>query len=232
MNYSVVITAIAKDNTSFTLSDRSPWSLGPNPARNQRALVLFVTRTDKDGVRTPLNITPDVINALTVANWDINISDDGWIEKILFSIKLWNSGQAYVIGDIIYNAADQTFYKCTTGHTNHIPPNLTYWTSLGNGIQNPSSLYTSEIANASTQMEVVIMDDLFTGRIELKIEQEFERSSDGSIDSTEKGRGFNEAYEITAQLAGAYSALDNDRPSEAEEQVRSITNYTLRYGTP
>lgn len=225
MDYSVVIRVIASGNTSYTLGDRSPWSLGPNPARTQRALVLFVTRTDKNGNRTLQAMTPDSSDPLVVAEWEVTYTTDGWIEKILFSVKLWSGAQAYVADDIIYNSTDSTFYKCILGHTNHQPPNGTYWVAVL-----PAALYTGELDNGSAQMEVVFMNDLVTGLIEMRLESEYERGADGVDSGTQKAKGFNQADEIDARLQSAYSALDNDRADDADEIVQAITNYVLNYG--
>jgi len=227
MDYSVFIRVIASGNTSYSLQDRSPWALGPNPARDQRALVLFVTRTDKNGTRTLQTIVADSADPLVVANWEITYSTDGWIEKILFSIKLWSGAQAYVADDIIYKTSNGKFYICILGHTNQAPPNATYWTEVL-----VANLYTDQIDNASDQMEVVIMNDLITGIIELRLEAEYERGADGNFPSTEKSKGYNQADEIDSRLQGAYSALDNDRPQEADEQIQAIMQYALNYGTP
>jgi len=224
MDYSVIIKAIASGNTSYTLADRSPWALGANPARNQRALVLFVTRTDKNGIRTLQVLTTNSADPLVVSEWIVTYTTDGWIEKILLSIKLWSNAQAYVFGDIIYNTTDSNFYKCSVGHTGHQPPNATYWTMI------PQAQLYGELAYASTQMEVVFMNDLVTGKIEIRLESEYERGADGLDNGTQKAKGFNQADEIDARLQAAYSALDNDRANDADEQIQALTNYGLNYG--
>lgn len=221
---------VQQQATSFILVDNSLWGLSGNPARNARALVLFVTRTDKDGVRTLLGNTPDVGNPLTVAQWTLNsltdpLLSDGWIEKILFSIDLWDSVTAYVTNDIIFNSANSTFYKCILGHTNHQPPNGTYWTSIA-----AAALYTNELANTSAQMEIVVMNDLVTPIIEDRKNAEFQRVADEFLYDLDKAKDFNEADFLDSILEAAYAALNNDRPSEAEVIVRAITSYVLRYG--
>lgn len=41
----------------------------------------------------------------------------------------WNSGTAYVVGDDV--SLGSVFYHCILNHTNHAPPNATYWTLNG-----------------------------------------------------------------------------------------------------
>lgn len=211
--------------STFTLVDDSLWGLNTNPARNTRALVLFVTRTDKNGVRTLLGNTPNVTDVVVVTSWTINSLDDGWIEKILFSVVFWNSGQAYVVGDVIYNVADTTFYKCILNHTNHIPPNGTYWIPV-----TQANLYVNELSNLSAQMQISVMNDLVTPTIEDRKNTEFQRVADDFISDMDRAKDFNEADFLDSLLEAAYSALNNNRPAEAEIVVRAITNYVLEYG--
>jgi len=198
---------------------------GSYTARNQLALVLFVTRTDKNGVRTLQAVTPDNASPLLVANWSVISVDDGWLEKILFAINIWSGATPYVVGDIIYNSSDGFFYKCILGHTNHLPPNATYWSVISAG-----SLYTNELVNVSTQMVITIGNDLNTCRIEDKMRLEYQRIADNFLSTLNTNQDFNQGDKMDSLLNSAYAALKNNRPQEAEEIIRDLTNYQLEYG--
>jgi hypothetical protein len=43
----------------------------------------------------------------------------------------WNAGTAYVVGNCV-SLANDTQYVCILNHTNHTPPNATYWTQTCN----------------------------------------------------------------------------------------------------
>lgn len=49
------------------------------------------------------------------------------------SPSAWSSGTAYVIGDLVTSGGNK--YYCILGHTNHVPPNATYWYQI------PTSAY-------------------------------------------------------------------------------------------
>jgi hypothetical protein len=198
---------------------------GSYTARNQVALFLFVTRTDKNGVRTPQSVTPGDVNPLTIYTWAVTSTDDGWLEKILFTVNIWNSGTAYVVGDIIFNTADGNLYKCILNHTNHVPPNGTYWVSIPS-----ASLYTNELANVSTQMVITIGNDLNTCRIEDKMRLEYQRIADNFLSTLNSNQDFTEGDNMDSLLNSAYAALKNNRPQEAEEIIRDLTNYQVNYG--
>lgn len=210
--------------SSFVFNDATVYG-GSFTARNQLALALFVSRTDKNGVRTLQGITPDNANPLLVANWTINSVDDGWLEKILFTNNIWNSGQAYVVGDIIWNTANSNYYKCILNHTNQVPPNGTYWV-----VTSYANLYALELANASTMMVITIGNDLNTCRIEDKMRLEYQRIADNFLSTLNSNQDYTEGDNMDALLNSAYAALKNNRPSEAEEIIRDLTNYQVNYG--
>lgn len=52
--------------------------------------------------------------------------------RFLDDIAAWNSGVAYQALDVITNGG--LTYRCKLAHTNHVPPNLTYWDPVDNVI--------------------------------------------------------------------------------------------------
>ncbi len=217
------------DCSSFAITDMTVYG-GANPARNTRANTLFVTRTDKNGVRTLQTITPDTADPLTVASWQINSTDDGLIEKIMFSADIWVSGGPYLVGDIIYDVVEAAYFKCSVGNSSVTRPglNLSEW---GGAALPPANLYANEIANPTTKMQVIIQPDLNTCRIELKKNGEFERIADNfNRANGKKQYEYSDADELDSLLESAYSSLANNRPYEAETTIRNITSYVLRFG--
>lgn len=220
----------ATDCGNYTITNKTVFG-APNPNRNQLALVMFVTRTSKDAVRTLQSLLPDTADPLTVAAWVVTSTDDGLIEKLLFSVNIWVSGGPYVIGDIVYDVAGAAFFKCSVGNSSATRPglNLAQW---GGAAITADSLYTTEIDNECTTMQRVFQYDLNTCRIEVKVNQEYQRVADGFIRANSKRQlEYSEGDELDSLLQSAYSALDNDRPYEAEEIVRNITNFVLNYGS-
>ncbi len=43
----------------------------------------------------------------------------------------WNSGTAYILGDGVYDTTAAATFICISAHTNHEPPNATYWAASG-----------------------------------------------------------------------------------------------------
>lgn len=229
LSYILFKAASQVDCSSFTINDQAVYG-GANPARNTLANVLFITRTDKNAVRTLQAITPNTGDPLTVASWNINSTDDGLLEKILFSVQIWLSGGPYLIGDIVYDVAGAAFYKCSVGNSSATRPglNLAQW---GGAALPPANLYANELANLSTKMTIVLQTDLNTCRIEKTMNSEYQRIADAfNRANGKKQYEYNDADELDSVLQSAYSALANGRPYEAEEIVRNITNFVLRYG--
>lgn len=48
---------------------------------------------------------------------------------IATAVLPWSGATAYIAGDVITRAGNT--YQCILGHTNHVPPNATYWTRIG-----------------------------------------------------------------------------------------------------
>lgn len=46
----------------------------------------------------------------------------------VFSSEEWSSTEAYAVGDVVYLPSTGHCYTCIQAHTNHTPPNGTYWT--------------------------------------------------------------------------------------------------------
>lgn len=223
MDYIITKDAVQEDVSSFHLTDLSLWSQGGNTARNLRALVLFVTKTDKDGNRTLLTITPNTADPLTVSAWDVAIALDGLVEKILFSVQLYDAGVAYVTDDVVYYTTNGKFYKAKQNSTGQTPTDTTYFLEVP-----PANLYTNEVLNDTTKMEVDIQDDLITGRLEQVIADEYEAVTDVFLNG-KYSLEFSKADYLDGLLNGALAAMENDRKYEAEEIIRGVENYLLTY---
>lgn len=221
MTYEIVKDAVQESVTAFHLTDQSDWGLGGNPARNLRALKLFVTKTDKDGGRTLLTVVPDSADPLAVTAWDCSIALDGLIEKILFVVQLYGAGVNYVTDDIFYYSSTGKYYKATQASIGQTPTNQTYFSEVAE-----DDLYDNEIANDCTTMEVEVLDDLITGTTEENLDDLHEAETD-QFNNGKFSLQYNKADYIDSMLNGAYAALDAGRKYEAEEIIRGIANYLL-----
>ena len=64
------------------------------------------------------------INALPMASTAVPIDRQFW--------PTWSSVTTYSVNSVVaYNGA---WYRCTSAHSNHVPPNATYWTSVTSGL--------------------------------------------------------------------------------------------------
>lgn len=223
MEYTITKDAVQEDVSSFHLTDLSQWGVGSNPARNTRALTLFVTKTDKNGARTLLTVSPDTSDPLTVAAWDVDISQDGLIEKILFSAKLYDAGYAYVTDDVFYYTTNSKYYKAKQASTGQLPTNSTYFDEVP-----VAALYTAEILNDCTTMEVEVINDLIMGNTEMVLSDDWEEVSDVFLNG-KYNLEYSKADYLDSLVNSAEAALANGRPLEAEEIVRGIENYLLTY---
>lgn len=208
-----------EDCGSFVLDDTTVYG-APNDDRVNRANTLFVTKTDKDGVRTLLPIVPNSADPLVVSQWTVSITLDGWIEKLLASVLVYNGVTNYVSGDVLYY--NGVFYKANQAVTGTPPPSAEY------DVITAASLYTDELAN--TSIDWAMLDDLITCRTEDKLSGEHERVADDFFASNENTTDYNEADKIDSLLNAAQGALLNGRPADAERIIRGIENYILRYG--
>lgn len=102
-----------------TITDATVYG-GAEDDRNERGNYLLLSKNDKAGTRTYLtvsNTTP-----LSTLSWAFTSTIDGWHQATLLSAKIWSSGQSYIIGDVVYLAATNLFYRSLTAHSN-ISPN-------------------------------------------------------------------------------------------------------------
>jgi hypothetical protein len=58
------------------------------------------------------------------------------------SVTAWSSSTAYVVGDIASSGGVN--YYCTVSHTNHVPPNTSYWYALTGSIFEIPNPFTTE----------------------------------------------------------------------------------------
>lgn len=221
LEYAITKDAVQEEVTSFHLTDLSLWGSGGNPARNQKALALFVTKTDKNGARTLLTSTPNTTNPLTVSAWDVTISLDGLVEKILFVVDIWVSG-TFATDDIIFYTVNSKFYKATQASTGQLPTNATYFVEVPQ-----ADLYANEVLNDCTTMEVDIQNDLIMGNTDLALAEEYQKVTDVFLNGKYEVNKLSKADYIDALVNGAEAALVAGRPYEAEEIVRGINNYIL-----
>lgn len=219
MEFTITKDAVQEDVSSFHLTDFSAWGLGGNPARNLRALVLFVTKTDKNGARSLLLVTPNTSDPLTVSAWDVSISLDGLVEKILFSIQLYGSGVNYVTGDIFFHTVNSKFYKAKQASVGQTPTNTTFFDEVP-----VADLYTNEIDNPTTTMEVDISNDLITGNNDEILSDQWEEVTDVFLNG-KYNLEYSKADYLDSLLNGAEAALANGRQYESEEIIRGIENF-------
>lgn len=220
MDYAITKDAVQEVASSFHLTDLSLWGSGGNPARNTKALALFVTKTDKNGARTLLVTTPDVSNPVTVSAWDVAIAVDGLVEKILFVVNIWASG-TFATNDIIFYSVNSKFYKATQASTGQLPTNATFFVEVPQ-----ANLYTNEILNPCVTMVVTVLNDLIVGYIDLALADEYEANTDVFLNGKYDLKS-NKADYLFGLVNGAESALIQGRQYEAEEIVRGIHNYIL-----
>lgn len=75
----------------------------------------------------------------------------------------WSSSTAYIVGDAVSLAG--TSYICILGHTNHTPPNATYWNDLadaGNVAgRSTTSLTTGTLTPGQTENSTVTLAKTF-----------------------------------------------------------------------
>lgn len=222
MVYDIRKDAVQETVDSFHLTDLSLWGEGGNPARNLRALTLFVTKTDKDGARTLLTVTKNTSDPMTVSAWDVAISLDGLVEKILFVVQLYGSGVNYVTDDIFFYDSNNKYYKAKQDSVGQTPTDTTYFQEVAE-----EDLY-DEVLNDSTTMEVDITYDLITGRTDLEVVEARQEDSD-TFQNGKYTLEYTKADYLWAILNSAESARTNNRPLEAEEIIRGIENYLLTY---
>lgn len=222
MVYDIRKDAVQETADSFHLTDLSLWGEGGNPARNLRALTLFVTKTDKNGDRTLLTVTKNTSDPMTVSAWDVAISLDGLVEKILFVVQLYGSGVNYVTDDIFFYDSNNKYYKAKQNSVGQTPTDTTYFEEI------PEDDLYDEVLNDCTTMEVDITYDLITGRTDLVIVEEFEVNTDQFLNG-QYNLEYTRADFLDGMLNGAEAAMTNNRPLEAEEIIRGIENYMITY---
>jgi hypothetical protein len=86
------------------------------------------------------------------------------IDLIDKAVSAWASGTAYAVGDIILK--DDVYYRCKVAHTNHVPPNATYWDVISDGLINE---WTVKLTAAGKVAGVGMMMDPTSGASEFII---------------------------------------------------------------
>lgn len=212
---------------SFVLNDETgnydptanPGGYGsPNAARSDRANVLFVTKTDVNGNRTLITITPDSNDPLAVASWSVPSDTDGWYEKLLASVTKHTVGQSYDSADIIlYHSG--VFYKTKSAvPVLTDPPNGTYFDVI-----TAESLYTDELENES--IDWAMLNELANCRAKDRIRDLHEEFADKFLSAKCDPNYISPADFLDGLLNSAQSELENDRPQEAERIIRGMETY-------
>lgn len=212
---------IASDASGFDISDDTVYG-GANVARNQRANVFFCPKTDADGVRTLQDVVPDNADPTLSQVYTVTSTQDGWIEKIMASVSLYDSAGYGAAGIVFYDSG--VFYKTKSAVPPSTPaPDGTYYDVI-----TAASLYTDELANSS--IEWVMQDDLMTSRAEDRLRKEYVRVKTDFVQGKAKYEDYNEADKIDSQIQAAYSALLDQVPQDAETIIRALENYVISYG--
>lgn len=62
----------------------------------------------------------------TTDTFELYVSQGGVLYRINWKHQgAWSGATAYIFGDVVEEAGSS--YVCILGHTNHVPPNATYW---------------------------------------------------------------------------------------------------------
>lgn len=218
LEFLIVKDAVQDSADSFALTDETVYGTGGNPARADRANVLFVTKTDENNVRTLITIVPDTADPITVSAWEVPAEADGWYEKLLASVTL-HTGQAYAAADMILYYAG-VFYKTLSAvpmSTN--PPNVTYYVVVP-----VADLYEEYLEN--TSIDWARLNELNTAHTEDRIKDLHEEYADKFLAGACKpGDPSTTADLLDSLLQSANSAFLNDRPQDSEVIIRGIENY-------
>lgn len=219
LEWLLVKDAVQETSDSYSITDETVYG-GANPARAERANVLFVTKTTSSGTRTLQAVTPNTSDPVTVSQWDVATAIDGWNEKILASVNVHVADQAYAAADIILYSGG-FFYKTlqvVPGGTNPAGVTDAYYEIITD-----DSLYSDYLEN--TSIEWVMQDELVTGKTEEKIIEYFDDFSDKFLSGKCDFGGNTEADFLSSLLESAEAAFTNGRPSDAEAIIRGMDNY-------
>lgn len=203
---------------SFILEDITEYGTGGNPNRNQRANVLFVTKTDENGVRSLVSITPNTSDPVTVSSWSALSSMDGWYEKLMASVTIHTPGQSYSSADIILYD-NGVFYKTLSAvPPANDPPNGTYYEVI-----TEDSLYTDYIDN--TSIDWAMLDEFIDCRTKDTIRELHEDFADKFLSAKCDPNYYSPADFLDGLLNAAHAAFDNDRPQDMEVIIRTMEDY-------
>jgi hypothetical protein len=202
---------------SFILNDTTVYG-GANDDRNERANTLFVTKTDENGVRTLVTITPDTADPVTVSSWTVLSELDGWYEKLMASVKVHVADQSYAsAGIVLYSAG--VFYKTKQADPAfNNPPNAMYYDVI-----TAASLYTDELAN--TSIDWGMLDEFADCRTKDRIRELHEDFADKFLSAKCDPNYYSPADFLDGLLNAAHSAFDNDRPQDMEVIIRTMETY-------
>ena len=95
----------------------------------------YFTTEVKDSTKA-ISLIPFIFNAdqtyvLEFGNLYMRVIRNG-AQVEVSGVAAWSGATAYVIGDLVVSAG--TNYYCVAAHTNHVPPNGTYWYALTGSI--------------------------------------------------------------------------------------------------
>lgn len=212
---------IASDASSFRITDETVYG-GANADRNQRANFFFCPKTDENGNRTLQDLVANTDDPLTVSYWTVTSTLDGWVEKLLASVSLYDAAGYAEAGIVLYY--NGVLYKTKSAvPPSTAPPNGTYYDVISS-----ASLYTTELDNDS--IDWAQQDDLMTSRVEDRLKIEYVRVKDDFIQNKTKYEDYNQADQIDSLIQAAYSALLDAKPQESELIIRGLENYVISYG--
>jgi len=122
------LSAVAADCSFARIKEVTVYGT-PAIDRNTRGNYIIIRKRDVDNVVVS-DLTPiQIIDFLTIAEWQFNTAIDGYYEFILLSVPIWLTAVAYKkelvaldnTEDIIYFDSFTAFYRCITDNTSSAP---------------------------------------------------------------------------------------------------------------
>lgn len=122
------LTLIIDDQTGDYDVTSNPTGFGaPNPARVDMGLITFLVAKRSTGDEF-IALTPDDADPHLVVDWTATHGVDTIYKAIMYGVDNWDSGTTYALDEVVFNDADNLFYKSIqAANTNNTPASSPAW---------------------------------------------------------------------------------------------------------
>lgn len=205
------------DNTgNYEVTDNPGGFGAPNPLRNTIALYLYgyKYRPSSDDELLVFSQTAD---PLTVSNWKINLTEDGYYYFRVLGIPIWDIATPYNVGDIVY---DSSRYWIAIDVSTGLQPlnNPVEWEEIPD--------LTTDAIYTNTSIYTGSLDQVFDYRAKVCYQTQVQLEAEGCCDCHSKDKSKTKIYQkIFVHLSAARFDCLQQKYAQADAELKFLEDF-------